>query len=162
MKQKLSFYLIVVLLLMLVFPLLSIAIENGFYRVPLSWDLVGKWFVFWVVGVRLFTAGIRQVLKPAFTAQEIFHIKNEESFVLVKELGFANICMGLVGLLSILKSGWCPLAAIGGGLYFGFAGIEHIIKKPVSTNETIAMISDLLFFALMAIYLVCTFCCARQ
>ena len=158
MNQKLSFYLIVVLLLMLVFPLSSIAIENRLYLVPLSWGLIGKWFVFWVVGVRLFTAGIRQVLKPAFTAQEIFHIKSEESFVVVKELGFANICMGLIGLLSILKPGWCPLAAIGGGLYFGFAGTEHIIKKPVSANETIAMVSDLLFFALMMIYLFCTFC----
>ena len=75
MKQKFSFYLIVVVLLMLVFPLTSIAIVHVVFMVPISWGLIGKWFVFWVVGVRLFTAGIRQVLKPAFTAQEIFHIK---------------------------------------------------------------------------------------
>ena len=30
--------------------------------------LVGKWFVFWAVGARLFIAGIRQVIQPAFTA----------------------------------------------------------------------------------------------
>ena len=151
-QAKFSFYLVIVLLLMLVFPVASIAIEHFMYMVPISWLLIGKWFVFWVVGVRLFTAGIRQVLKPAFTAQEIFHIKSEDSFVLVRELGLANICMGLVGLLSILKPEWCALAAIGGGLYFGLAGVQHVIKKPVSPNETIAMVSDLLFFLLMVSY----------
>ena len=159
MKQKISFYLMVVVLLMLVFPLMSIAVEHFICIVPINWELIGKWFVFWVVGVRLFTAGIRQVLKPEFTAQEIFHIKSEDSFVIVKELGLANICMGLMGLLSMLKPGWTSLAAIGGGLYFGFAGIEHVIKKPVSANETIATVSDLLFFALIAVYLFHTFCC---
>ena len=36
--------------------------------------LVGRWFVFWAVGVRLSLAGLRQFLQPAFTARQIiFH-----------------------------------------------------------------------------------------
>ena len=151
-KKGPSLYLVSVLLFMLVLPVASIAFEHFNHQLPIDNILIGKWFVFWVVGVRLFIAGLRQVMKPAFIAQEIFHIKSEESFVVVRELGFANICMGLVGILSILNPVWCPLVAIGGGLYFGLAGILHVIKKPVSTNETIAMVSDLLFFALMLVY----------
>lgn len=37
--------------------------------------LIGKWFVFWGVGVRLFIAGVRQVAQPQFTAESIFQAK---------------------------------------------------------------------------------------
>lgn len=154
--NKLSLYLINVLVVMLILPVVSITVECLAHSSILGWALIGKWFVFWAIGVRLFTAGIRQVAKPAFTAQEIFHINNQESFVIVKELGFANICMGLVGILSLYSIEWCHLAAIGGGLYFGLAGLQHVIKKPVSTNETIALVSDLLMFGLMVVYLIFT------
>jgi hypothetical protein len=154
--NKPSLYLINVLVVMLILPVVSIAVECLIHSSIFGWVLIGKWFVFWAIGVRLFTAGIRQVAKPAFTAQEIFHINNEESFVIVKELGFANICIGLVGILSLHNIEWCHLAAIGGGLYFGLAGLQHVIKKPASTNETIALISDVLLFGLMALYLVFT------
>jgi hypothetical protein len=152
-KKGPSLYVVSVLLFMLILPLLSISLEHFNHQARINNDLIGKWFVFWVIGVRLFIAGLRQVFKPAFTAQEIFHIKSEESFVVVRELGLANICMGSIGILSILNLDWCPLAAVGGGLYFGLAGFLHVIKKPVSTNETIAMVSDLLFFALMVVYM---------
>jgi uncharacterized protein DUF6790 len=144
------------MLFMVVLPVASIAIEYFSHSSALGWPLLGKWYVFWAIGIRLFIAGIRQVAKPAFTAQEIFRIKNEESFVLVKELGFANICMGLAGILSLLKPDWCILAAICGGLYFGLAGIQHIIKKPASVNETIALVSDMYIFVLMVLYLAFT------
>jgi hypothetical protein len=152
-QNKPSLYLVSVLLFMLILPVASILVQTLVQSSPLNWLLIGKWFVFWVVGVRLFTAGIRQVAKPEFTAREIFHLEGEESFVVIRELGFANICMGLLGILSLLKVEWCQLAAIGGGLYFGLAGLLHIIKKPVSTNETIALVSDLYIFVLMALYL---------
>jgi hypothetical protein len=34
--------------------------------------LVGHWFVFWGVGIRLGLAGLRQFLQPSFTARDIF------------------------------------------------------------------------------------------
>ena len=51
-------YLITVLLLMLVLPVGSIGAEHSYFHssVPLIL-LVGKWFVFWGAGVRLFLAG---------------------------------------------------------------------------------------------------------
>ena len=82
--NKPSLYLINVLVVMLILPVVSVTVECLTHSSTFGWALIGKWFVFWAIGVRLFTAGIRQVAKPAFTAQEIFHISNEESFVIVK------------------------------------------------------------------------------
>src|SRR5580704_13096795 len=115
-------YLYVVLLLMFCLPIASVLIEYyvGHPAMGLT-ALVGKWFTFWAVGVRLFTAGIKQVKDPAFTAKDIFHIDNVESQVIVRELGIANICMGSIGIISVFIPGWRMAAAFVGGLYMGIA-----------------------------------------
>lgn len=113
----------------------------------------GKWFVFWAVGIRLFLAGIRQAAKPLFTLKEIFHIRQPEGQVIVRELGFANICFGLLGIIALFVPGWRPAAAFAGGLYMGIAGVFHLIKKPVGRNEWVAMISDIYILLIMASYL---------
>jgi len=63
-------YLAAIVLLMLVLPagcvIGQIVWSGGAADVML---LVGKWFVFWMVGVRLFMAGVRQVAQPQFTAE---------------------------------------------------------------------------------------------
>lgn len=146
-------YLWSVLLFMLVLPVVSILI-NGGYTEGISITLTGKWFVFWAIGVRLLTAGVRQVLKPEFTAKDIFHIDNKESFIIVKELGFANICFGLSGICSFSIPAWRTAAAFTGGLYMGIAGVQHIIKKPSTPNEWVAMVSDIFIFLLMAGYII--------
>jgi len=71
-------YLIIVLLLMLVLPILSVVFDYVFHRQTfiLIPDIT-QWFIFWPVGIRLFTAGCKQVLQPAFTAREIFHLKEK-------------------------------------------------------------------------------------
>lgn len=155
-NSKFSFYILIVLLLMLVFPLASIAIEHLVSGFPLGWLLIGKWFVFWALGVRLLTAGIRQASKPEFTAREIFHFTGTESFAVLRELGFANLSLGMIGIVSILKTEWTQAAAICGGLYMGIAGIMHVVKKPAGTNEWVALVSDLFIFAISAMYLLFT------
>ena len=146
-------YFSTILLLMLVLPVISIIIDSRSHPDQDLTALTGKWFVFWAVGTRLLLAGIRQAAKPAFTLEQIFHIKNIESQVIVRELGFANICFGIAGILSIFIPGWRPAAGFIGGLYMGIAGVYHIIKKPVSANEIIAMVSDIFIFIILAVYL---------
>ena len=155
-KGGISLYLVSLLLFMLVLPVTSIGVEWQFYHAQQGWALIGKWFVFWAIGVRLFVAGIRQVAKPVFTAKEIFNISGEDSLVVIRELGFANICFGLLGILSLIKPIWCQAAAIAGGLYFGLAGVLHLFKKPDSINEVIALVSDLYIFVLLLLYLIFT------
>src|ERR1700722_12046450 len=151
--KKISIYLVSILLFMVLLPIICVIIQWSAQGPTSAWPLMGKWFVFWSVGIRLFIAGLRQATKPAFTAREIFHFKSDDSFPIIKEIGFANISMGSVAILSLFLPSWRIPAAAAGGLYFGLAGCLHLFKKRDSTNETIAMISDLYIFLLMALYL---------
>jgi hypothetical protein len=58
-------YLFFILLLMFVLPVLSVIIEHYNYKEQLSlMNLIGKWFIFWAVWLRLFIAGLRQTINP--------------------------------------------------------------------------------------------------
>jgi len=153
-KAKISRgYLGSLLLLMLILPAVSVWVDYVPYPGTPFMMLIGKWFVFWAVGVRLFAAGLRQAAKPLFTLRDIFHVQDPSGQVVVRELGFANICFGLLGILSLFIPGWRPAAAFTGGLYMGIAGVYHIIKKPETPNEVVAMVSDIYILVVMAAYL---------
>jgi hypothetical protein len=148
-------YLLTVVLLMAVLPIGSILIER--FAIGNSVDvllLVGKWFVFWAVGVRQFLAGIRQVVRPQFTSEGIFGIKTKEPWAIVRELGFANLSMGVLGIASIVVGGLTKPSAIVSGLFFGIAGINHCIRKERTFAENVATVSDLLLFAILLLYLI--------
>jgi hypothetical protein len=146
-------YFVIVILLLLVLPAASVMIEavvSGHAVTVIS--LIGKWFVFWGVGVRLFSAGVRQVIQPQFTAEEIFGIQDRGSFAIVREVGFANLSMGLLGMGSLLRPNWVVPAAIVGGLYYGFAGLGHAFKRNRNAKENVAMISDMFIFLVLAAF----------
>jgi hypothetical protein len=146
-------FLMVNLSLFLIMPLLSVAAEVIFEHASFDWLVIGKWFVFWTVGIRLFTAGISQSSNPAFTAG-IFKMTTRESYIVIRELGFANISLGVMGILSLINDHWRTLAAITGTMFFGLAGIQHLLKKPDSSNEAIAMIGDLFVMIVLLLYLI--------
>ena len=137
-------YLVMVLGLTVVAPIVSVIVElvvTGSGDVVL---LAGKWFTFWGVGVRLFTAGISQTIRPDFTSRSILGGGTDRGAnLLVQELGFANLAIGLVGILSLPLGGWLVPAALAGGLFLGLAGIRHIAKSNKNTKEWIATVSDL-------------------
>jgi hypothetical protein len=105
---------------------------------------------FSAVGLRLFLASIKQTTNPSFTAQEIFNINNPENFLIVGELGFANLCFGSIGILPQ----WRIVSAFGSGLYYGIPGFQRLLKKSASANETFAMITGILIFIFLVIYFV--------
>jgi hypothetical protein len=152
LRKKSNGYLLMNLLLLIVMPAISIGAEIIFEHELFNWQLIGKWFIFWAVGIRLFTAGISQASNPGFTAR-IFQMKHQESFVVIRELGFANISLGVMGILSVIHNDWRLLAAIAGGLFLGIAGIQHLFKKPDSQNEVIAMFYDLTVLLVILFYL---------
>ena len=146
-------YLVVVALTMFLLPIGSIAVQHGFHPdAPLMW-LVGKWFVFWGVGVRLALAGARQVMQPSFTAREIFHMESNDVLPLVRELGIANLATGVVGLASLLAPSFVLPVAISATIFYGVAGVRHVTERGRSSNETIAMLSDLFIFAVLAAFI---------
>jgi hypothetical protein len=141
-------YLPMVVALMLLVPLVSVLAQfllagQGMPHAADVLPVIAKWYVFWAMGVRLFLAGLRQTLQPAYTAQTILGLKGSECLLLVRELGFANLAMGSVGLASLLFPAWILPAALAGGIYYGLAGINHIFQKHRNRLETVAMVSDL-------------------
>jgi hypothetical protein len=145
-------YVIVVTVLTFILPTVSFVIDHMTSNAALTFELFSKWFIFSAVGLRLLLAGIRQTTKPSFTAKEIFHIGSPDSFPIIRELGFANLCFGLVGLVSFFKPDWRIVSAFASGLYYGIAGLQHLIKKPVGTNEKFALWTDFVIFILLLIY----------
>ena len=151
-----SSYLILNVSLLFILPVFSVISECIIEKESPDWMLIGKWFIFWAVGIRLFTAGIKQSSNPEFTATKIFHMKTAESFVVIRELGFANIALGVMGILSVINNNWRILAAVIGGLFFGLAGLQHLFKKPDSRNELIAMLYDIAVLLVIVFYLAFT------
>jgi hypothetical protein len=146
-------YLGIILALMLVLPVGSVAVERLAVPESALLPLVGKWFVFWAVGCRLFAAGVRQVLSPDFTARGIFGIGDPAAGRLVVEIGFGNLAMGAIALVSLVRPGWTAAAAMAGCIYLGLAGLAHLRNRGRNRAETIAMASDLWVAAVLAAYL---------
>lgn len=147
-------YFVSVILLLLIFPLASVGIQMHRAHEASLLFLVGKWWVFWAVGIRLFLAGVRQVAQPRFTAEGIFGVHDPASFPIVREVGFANLSFGILGLCSFFRPDWVVPAAIVGGLYYGLAGIGHLPSKNKNAKEYIAMITDAFVFLVLAVFVV--------
>lgn len=149
-------YIAVVALTMAVLPVISILGDSAAHPSVSLWLLVGKWFVFWGVGARLGLAGGRQVLQPAFTAKEIFHMDSDEALPLVRELGIANGATALVALFSLFAPTFVVPVAISAAMFYGAAGVRHVFEAHRSRNETIAMVSDLGMFVVLSAFLAAT------
>jgi hypothetical protein len=146
-------YLTTVLLLMGVLPIVSMGADHFYFHrsAPLIL-LVGKWFVFWSAGVRLLLAGLRQFFQPSFTAREIFGITSDEVLPLVRELGVANFAVGVAGMIALACPGFVLPVAVITGIFYGVAGVRHIVARHRMRNEAIAMVSDLFVGLIMAAY----------
>ena len=144
-------YFVVVALTMFALPIASVAIEFETHPAPLML-LVGKWFVFWAVGVRLVMAGLRQLFQPGFTAREIFHMEGDEALTLVRELGVSNFAVDVVGLAAVAVPTFVLPSAITAGVFYGVAGARHVVETGCSRNQTVAMASDLFVFAVLTTF----------
>ena len=147
-------YIAMVIASMLILPTASIVFELFLqHHGVLNVLIVGKWFVFWAVGVRLLMAGIRQIVQPRYTAETILELKNPDAMLVVRELGFANTAIGSAGLGSVFSPGWILPVAIIGATFYGFAGINHLTHRRRNTLQNVAMTSDL--FAAAVLVTIC-------
>ncbi len=151
-----KFYIISVSVLTFVLPTIGFFVEHVTSNTALTFGLFSKWFIFSAVGLRLFLAGIKQVKNPEFTAKQIFHLDNPDSFPILRELGFANICFGLTAIVSLFKPEWRVVSAFASGLYYGIAGFQHGFKKASGINEKFALWTDLIIFVLLLLYFITT------
>ena len=153
--KKIGLYELSVIVFFIFLPIMAAVIEMTAFNAKDS--LLGillKWFVFSGVGVRLFSSGIKQATQPAFTAKEIFEITDKKCYPIVRELGFANICFGVVGIMSLFFPSFRYSVGIAGGLYFCLAGLMHVFRAKTSNREIFAMVSDFYIFAVLALLLI--------
>jgi hypothetical protein len=148
-------YVPIVIALMLALPLISIVAQiiltdHGALHGAAYLAVVAKWYVFWAVGVRLSLAGLRQIIQPRYTAETILGLKSAESLFFVRELGFANVAMGSVGIASLLAPSWVMPAAMLGAIYYGLAGVNHCFHRGRNTLQNVALVSDLFAAAVLA------------
>ena len=146
-------YPLIVALFMFLLPGASVAF--GYAGPESLMPLIGKWFVFWAVGERLLTAGVRQYLQPDFTAREIFHM-GDEALPIVRELGVANCAVGVAGVVSLWRPDFIVPVALIAAIFYGVAGVRHVFEKGRGRNETIAMVSDLFAAAILGAYIIST------
>jgi hypothetical protein len=139
---------------MVLLPIISIGEEHFYLHSALPpMSLVGKWFVFWSAGIRLFFAGVRQFLQPRFTTEQIFGIRSEDALPFVRELGAANLGTGIIGIASLAKPSFILPVAITATVFYGIAGIRHAADRGRTRNQNIAMMSDLFASLVLVTYI---------
>ena len=145
-------YLAIVALTMFILPTISGVIDHVLHPGEPLLAIVGRWFVFWGVGIRLTLAGCRQYLQPSFTAKEIFHMTSAEALPLIRELGVANLATGVVGILSLSFPDFVLPVALSAAIFYGVAGVRHAFERNRSPNENIAMASDIFIALVLAAF----------
>jgi hypothetical protein len=136
-------YFILVIAQTIVLPIASAIIELA----TIGGDpvlVLGKWWVFWGVGTRLLVAGIAQVSGKGPTAAILGSTApTVQETQLTRELGIANVGMGVAGLLALV-SDWALPAGLAGGVFLLIAGIMHVPKKGKNAKEALATWTDLI------------------
>lgn len=141
-------------LLLLVFPIGCLAVDALVFNDGASalMALVGKWFTFWAVGVRLLVAGLTQLVRPHITAKTVFGAKGSPAHALVREVGCANLAFGTLGVASLTMSSWIVPAALAGGFYYGLTTLGRLIRGHKSDGEQVVLAMDLFVFAVLGVF----------
>ena len=140
--------------LIAVLPIAAAALESRLDQLALGWPIYWKWFIFWGVGIRLFFKGVKLASTPQFTGLSLSSFKNRESYLLLLELGFANMALGSMGILSVINDQWRLIAAIAGAIYFGLADMLRLLKKPAGRHEGVALVYNVLVFVGLVAFMV--------
>ncbi len=78
MKKNIGLYELSVITFFFNLPTAGIIIEIYDLQPDLKiGELILKWFVFSSVGLRLLTAGLKQIIDPTFTTKEVFKLNDE-------------------------------------------------------------------------------------
>ena len=140
--------------LLTVLPITAALIESRIDQVPLNATNYWKWFIFWGVGIRLFFKGIKLASTPQITGLSLSSFKNRDSYLLLLELGFANMALGAMGILSLINDQWRLIAAIAGAIYFGLTDMLRLLKKTNSRHERVALVYNILVFLGLVAFMV--------
>lgn len=142
---------IVVISTMMVMPLICFLWEG--HKKQYSIEILCKWFLFWIVGVRALTAGAMQFLNPSYT-MNLLQV-GEDSKIVIMELGFAQFGIGILGVLSLLREQYRTPIAISYGSFMIGASYIHITRFTTANfEEMMSLAGNLVFIVIAILYLV--------
>jgi hypothetical protein len=146
-------YVLIDVIMIVILPLTCSMTEKWVMHVATNWMLLGKWFVFWAFGFRLFTSGIKQASDPSFAVKK----SNNDLIEIVRKLGIANICLGTGGILSLINESWRQVIAILGCLFFGLDAIRCLTVGLSSAAQKLLMLFNVVMFVAFLLYVIYVF-----
>ncbi len=146
-------YILTTGLFVIIFPVISICAEAIIKGIPADPGLMGKWLIFWVAGIRLSLRGIKRIYRRGAAPAIFFNEERKETFLMIRELSFANITIGVMGILSVVNSNWRQIAGLAAAIFFGLSALQHFFIKPVNGKEMAIMVTDIIVFAILLLYL---------
>ena len=129
----------------IILPIIFIIVETQIKRSQRQTfcfiDICGKWLAFWVIGFGGISVGLMQALNPAYTAN-LLGVQMSD-MIIVRELGFAQTGIGIIGLLSIRLHSFRKPAAIAFGIFILGATIIHLTRLGyVGFDEIVSLADD--------------------
>ncbi len=140
-RNKVGLFEVSVILFFYILPIVSTYAEYSFTENSVS-KIFLKWVVFWGIGMRLFTCGIKQIIQPSFTAMNIFEIEDKKVNVIVRELGFSNTVIGVCAIFSLNSSSFRAATCFIGIGYYLLSFLQHFLKKSKNHTEWFVTVTD--------------------
>lgn len=155
-----DFHLIQIIVIMLIMPaifsIMEIVLKNKKKNKDKSnWIIIVKWVLFWSVGIRSLSAGLVQLIHPQYTAQAIFELSTgQEFYIFIRELGVANIAIGLTAIISVKNISWRIPASFISLIFNLFLSVNHILHFQAGANEFASLGGDLFIVIILSAFLI--------
>lgn len=149
-----GFHFIQAVTIMIIMPIVCSLIDIQRKEGSKKWIIITKWFLFWSIGIRSFTAGTVQLIYPKYTAEIIFDLVGNHCYIFIRELGVANIAIGLSAIISFKYADWrIPIAFIS-LIFYLFLSLNHIVNFQAGFNEIVSLAGDMLVVLVLCVFLV--------
>lgn len=115
--------------------------------------IYAKWVIFWGIGLRYIISGFYFVYDPFQIGKES-RSGHDAIARLAKDLGWAEVCIGLLGVVSLFEPGIRWVAGMVGGLLSGITGARHFTLDTLSKKDRLWTYINIVVFILVIIYLI--------
>lgn len=151
------FHLISKISVSIILPLICILIEIAVFKrqskAIIFKNTFLKWLCFWVVGFNAISVGVMQAFNPVYTANLLCVTMSD--FIVVEELGLAQLGIGIVALLSLKWVKFRKPAVMAYGIFIFGCTVIHFLRFPViNMGEIISTLNDIWILIVAALIVI--------